>query len=216
MVVIGFGGHGRVVCSALRSGGREVICVTDAAVQQFAGETELSQLEVLDDEKMLERFSPNDVELALGVGSVLPCGLNGPRRKIVNRFRERGFRFTSFVHPAAWVAPDVRIGEGAQIHAGAVVQPGASIGAFTILNTRSSVDHDCEIGEFCHLAPGVTLSGEVTIGSGAHLGTGCNVIQGLAIGREAFVAAGATVVRNVNVGDWVRGIPAQPFARRER
>ena len=211
VIVIGFGGHGHVVAAALSAAGRKVIGATETAPEHFRDLGQSTGIEVMSDEVMLHRFLPGEVEVALGVGSITPCVGGSPRRRIVECLRARGFVFARVIHPAAWVAPNVQIGEGAQIHAGVIVQPGVSIGAFTILNTRSSVDHDCRIGEFCHLAPGSTLSGDVTIGRGSHLGTGCNVIQGLTIGSDAFVAAGATVVRNVGDGHWVRGVPACRF-----
>lgn len=210
-MVIGFGGHGHVVTAALTAAGRDVIGATETNPEHFREAGQSSGIEVMSDAAMLQRFSPGEVEVALGVGSVTPCVDGSPRRRIVESLRTRGFAFARVIHPAAWVAPDARIGEGAQVHAGVIVQTGVSVGSFTILNTRSSVDHDCQIGEFCHLAPGSTLSGDVTIGRGSHLGTGCNVIQGLTIGRDALVAAGATVTRNVGDGDWVRGVPACRF-----
>ena len=209
IVVIGFGGHGRVVAAGLIAAGRRLIAVTDLhpnAVMDVP-----KNVEVISDEILLTRYGPGEVLLALGIGSIRPTNEQGLTRQAVKSFHDLGYRFTGFQHPAAWVAGDAIVSPTAQIHAGVIVQPGTTIGDFSILNTKASVDHDCMIGSFCHIGPGATLSGNVTVGDGSHLGTGCNVIQGIRIGNSSFVAAGATVVRDVPDHDSVKGVPAKSF-----
>lgn len=209
LVVIGFGGHGRVVVSALTAAGHRIIAVTDLHPHLVTCASK--NIEVITDEMLRERFRPQDVMLVLGLGSVKPTTEQGLTRQTVKSFQDLGYRFIGFQHPAAWVASDAIVSPTAQIHAGVIVQPGARVGDFSILNTRASVDHDCQIGSFCHIGPGSTLSGNVFVGNGSHLGTGCNVIQGIQIGESSFVAAGATVVRDVPNHESVKGVPAKSF-----
>ena len=200
VVVIGFGGHGRVVTDALLAAGRTIVAVTDRKTDEpFAQRIGLS---LLSDEGLLERHPPGTVELASGLGSIWPCGKESHRQSVIRKFEQRGYRFTGFVHPAAWVSP------------WAVLQPGTAVGAHTIINTSASVDHDGDIGCFCHVGPGVTLSGNVRLGDGSHLGTGCRVFQGIVLGPACFVAAGSTVVTNISAGEHVRGTPAKSFQPR--
>jgi len=209
VVVIGYGGHGKVVVSALRASGRCVVGVTDLDLARLNNRA--NDFEILSDEAVLEKYTPDSVDLVLGIGSVRPCDGDSARVKAVEKFSKYGFCFCGFQHPTAWVAPDVQVDQGVQVHAGVIVQAGAVIGTHTILNTGCSVDHDCQIGEFCHIAPGAILSGEVKVGRGSHLGTGCVVIQSIEIGARCLVAAGATVVRSVDADKSVRGTPATPF-----
>ena len=164
---------------------------------------------VCSDDKLLADFSGDQINLALGVGSVSPVGSDHLRRRIVARLIQSGYKFPPVTHSSAWVADTAVIGRGAQIHAGAVVQPGAVIGDFAIVNTGATVDHDCRVGQFAHLAPGVTVSGDVEVGEGSHIGTGASVIQGVQIGREVMVAAGAVVVSNLEDYSVVMGVPAR-------
>lgn len=209
VVIIGFGGHGRVVAASLRAIQREIIAATD-----FEPETHLNNsfgIRVLRDEELLQSFDPDSVELAMGVGSIAPVGREGNRRTIVAKFLDAGYRFTGFHHPHAWVCPESFVSPTAQIHAGAIVQPGVAVGDHAIINTNASIDHDSRIGEFCHVGPGVTLSGGVQIGPGSHIGTGASIIQNIELGRECFVAAGAVVVKGVADGEFVRGVPARSY-----
>ncbi|MCM2373845.1 acetyltransferase [Aporhodopirellula aestuarii] len=209
IIVVGFGGHGRVVTAALQAAGRKIIGATDLRPENHAANS--FGVRILSDEALLDEFAPRDVLLVSGLGSILPVNELCPRHRLVRRFQEHGYEFTGFQHPASWVAPGATIATTAQIHAGAIVQPGTVVGDFTILNTRSSVDHDCVVEEYCHIAPGVTVSGNVVICRGTHLGTGANLIQGLRLGAGCFVAAGATVVGDVESGAFVRGVPARTF-----
>jgi sugar O-acyltransferase (sialic acid O-acetyltransferase NeuD family) len=212
IIVIGFGGHGRVVADAIIATGRTVIAATDHRTED--GLANILGIKLLDDDSMVQLHPPGTVQLALGLGSIWPCDQNGHRYKLTKHFEQLGYSFTGFIHPSAWVSPWSVIDPTAQIHAGVTVQPGTKIGAHTIINTAASIDHDCIIGSFCHIGPGATLSGNVRIEDGCHLGTGSVIIQGISINAFCFVAAGSTVTKHVLTREYVRGSPAKPFTPR--
>jgi sugar O-acyltransferase (sialic acid O-acetyltransferase NeuD family) len=157
------------------------------------------------DEELLERGSEGIV-LVNGVGTV---DVNSPRRSIFEKYRKAGFTFAAVIHPAAMVASDVVVGDGAQIMAGAVLQPGTRVGANAIVNTGALIDHDGIIGDHAHISPGACLAGSVVVGSGAHVGAGATVIQNIRIGEGSVVAAGAVVVDDVAARTTVKGVPAR-------
>ncbi len=212
IAIIGFGGHGRVVAAALQAAGRSIVAATDLDPIRFA--QQCFSFEIITDAELLQRYSPEQVRLVGGVGSIWPFRPDCPRARSIEKFQPLGYQFAGLRHPFSWIAPDSQLAETCQIHAGAVLQPGAVVGDFTIINTRVSVDHDCRIAPQCHIGPGVTLSGNVEVGYGSHLGTGCTVVQGVKIGKRCFVAAGATVVHDVADEQFVCGTPARPFKPR--
>ena len=157
VIIVGAGGHGKVVAEALRAAGTSVLGFTDSSLPPTA---EAGGPPLLGDDSVLETYDHEAVRLAMGVGSTRP---DDARQKIYERLCDLGFRFATVVHPAATIAADVALEEGCQVMAGAVVQSGCRIGAGTIVNTRASVDHDCLVGRFVHIAPGATLSGGVRL-----------------------------------------------------
>ena len=209
VVVIGFGGHGRVVTDALLAAGRTVVAVTDRKSQDPVAQK--IGMPLLSDEELIRQYPPGTVELASGLGAIWPSGRGSHRQSVIARLEQANYQFTGFIHPTAWVSPWADVDSTAQIHAGVVIQTGTRVGAHAIINTAASVDHDGNIGRYCHVGPGAKLSGNVQIGDGSHLGTGCIVIQGIVLGEACFVAAGSTVVKNVGNGDFVKGTPARPF-----
>jgi UDP-perosamine 4-acetyltransferase len=212
VMVLGAGGHAAVVVDALLECGMRLLGLVDPAPP--AGRDAILGVRVLGDESVLERYSPQDLLLANGVGGAggTTAGAEA-RRAVYERLAGRGFRFATVVHRFAYVARGANLADGAQVMAGAVVQPFAAVGLNTIVNTRASIDHDCVVGAHVHIAPGATLSGGVRVGDGAHVGVGATIKQGVAIGAGALVAAGAVVIHDVAAGARVMGVPASGAAR---
>ncbi|HEY1259698.1 MAG TPA: acetyltransferase [Stellaceae bacterium] len=199
VIVLGGGGHGRVLIDLLQLTARPILGICDPQLAAGAGGP--MGIAVLGDDDAVLAYSRDDIELVNGIGSTKTMTL---RHTVYRRFGERGFRFATLLHPSAVVARGVRLDEGAQIMAGAVLQCGASIGANSIVNTRASVDHDCTIGQTVHIAPGVTLSGNVGIGDRTHVGTAAIIIQSVRVGEDCLVPAGALVTRDVPDGTRLR------------
>lgn len=204
VIVLGAGGHAKVLIDMLRLSDIVILGVTDAQSSKH-GST-FSGLRVIGGDDMVLQHKPDHIRLVNGVGST---SLPQARRALFERFKQRGYSFHSVIHPSAVIAVDTELAEGVNIMAGAIIQPGSRIGANAIVNTAASVDHDCVIGAHVHLAPGVILSGGVCIGEGTHVGTGACVIQGVAIGENCVIGAGALVLENVPDSVTVMGAPAK-------
>ena len=204
IIVIGAGGHAKVLLDTLLRSGRKIIGATDADATKHR--SRILGIEVLGDDSVISGFAPRDLELVNGVGSVRAPRL---RRGVYEAFSERGYTFTSVVHPSAVLGADVSFGEGVQIMAAAVIQAGSRIGTNSIVNTGAIVDHDCRIGAHVHVAPGAVLSGGVEVGEETLLGAGSTVRQGIRIGRQVIVGAGAVVVRAREDGVTAIGVPAR-------
>jgi len=208
VIIIGAGGHAKVVVDALRRSGREILGLVDNDLEKV-GETVLG-VPVIGGDDAIEKYTPADVNLAIGLGPVRQ------RQALFSTFKKRGYAFANAIHPAAVVADSARIGEGAQIMAGAVIQPDAIIGDNVIINTRASVDHDCVIGDHVHIAPGATLAGGVWIGEGSMIGVGATLLENVRIGDNCVIAGGATVIGDVPANITVAGVPAKPMTSKEQ
>jgi len=204
VIVLGAGGHAKVLRDALRARAASVIGLTDSD-PALAGSAVLG-VKILGTDDALREFPPSAVVLVNGIGSIGPTDT---RRAIFEKFKRMGYTFANVIHPAAVIAPSARLGEGVQVMAGGIVQPDCFIGDDSIINTGASVDHDCRIGAHVHIAPGATLSGTVEVGDNAHIGTGSTVMQGIHIGAGSVVGAGAVVVGDIPRGMRVTGVPAK-------
>lgn len=206
IVIIGAGGHSRVLCEAVRlQGGFDIRAIVDPQ-PQLRG-TQMDGVPVVGGDEELPRTLREGVRHAvMAVGSVAN---NSHRAATFARVKGLGFTFVNVVHPSAVISSSAKVGEGTVVLAGAIVGPGTVLGANVIINTRAAVDHDCSIGDHVHVAPGAVLSGAVAVGELGYIGAGATIKQGTRIGRGALVGLGAAVIRDVPDGAAVAGVPAQ-------
>jgi len=204
LVLLGAGGHAKVLLSTLLQNGSHVIGFADS--DRSRGE--LLGIPYLGADDAVLAHDAAEVLLVNGVGSV---GSIGNRLRVYEYFRTRRYVFASVVHSTAIIASEAELAEGVQIMAGAILQPGCVLREDCIVNTGARVDHDCVIGAHAHVAPGAVLSGGVQVGARAHVGAGATVIQGVKIGDGAIVGAGAVVLCDVPASSTVVGVPARPI-----
>lgn len=208
VIVLGAGGHAKVLLDILLKNSVTILGITDPN-KNIIGK-QIQGVQVLGDDEVVLKYPFDTVQLVNGLGSVGPTNR---RQELYDKFKKMGYSFARVVHPSAIIALDVIISEGVQVMAGAIIQPGSYIGQNTIINTKASVDHDCLIGAHVHLAPGVTVSGGVQVGEKVHIGSGATVIQGIFIEKNSVVGAGAMVLTDIPEGVTVIGMPARKILR---
>lgn len=203
-LIIGAGGHGKVVLDILRAAGEHRPVGFVDADPSLAGTT-VGGLPVFGPVNQLPKLRQQHRIK----GAIVAIGDNTVRRSYAARVVEHGYELVNAVHPAVVVSPTAIVGRNVVIAAGAVVCTEAKLADSVIVNTSAVVDHECVIGEAVHLAPMAALAGRVTVEPEAFVGMGARVIQCLTIGRRAVVGAGAVVLVDVPAYATVVGVPAR-------
>jgi UDP-perosamine 4-acetyltransferase len=198
VVIVGSGGHAKVVIATAQASGLQIAAVVDDDPARWGHRVLGLEIggpasAVLDDSEQI---------------AVLAIGSNRARRR---RALGARCRFATVVHPGASVHASVRLGAGTVVFAGVVIQPDAILGEHVIVNTSASIDHDCAVGDFVHIAPGARLAGNVTLDDGAFLGIGAVAIPKVRVGAWTTVGAGAAVVNNLPADVVAAGVPARPL-----
>lgn len=207
IIIIGNGGHASVLTEILLLQQRIILGYT--APRE---EVNSYRVEYLGTDKIIREYSPEEVELVLGLGSVRDSTI---RYSIFEKMKRQSFTFAYCIHPKAIISNTAILAEGTQIMAGAIIQPHVQIGENTIINTGAIIEHNCLIGAHVHIAPGTTLSGDVHIGDYTHVGTGAKIIQGISIGARSLIGAGAVVINHIDANQKVTGIPAKSHETKE-
>lgn len=197
LVIIGAGGHGKVVADIAHLNGYEDIVFLD----DNPGLSEVDGYRVVGPVSSFGRHGSCDFVVAVGDAGV--------RSRIQTRLEDAGECVVTLVHPSAVVAGDAEIGAGSVVMAGAVINPSASLGRGCIINTGATVDHDCAVGDFAHVSVGAHLAGAVSVGDGTWVGIGAVVSNNISICPGCVIGAGAAVVRNINVPGTYVGVPAK-------
>ena len=203
-VIVGCGGHGRVVLDILVGAGQyEVVGFVDS--NAGAHGRRIDGLQVLGHPDDLPRIrTERGIECA-----IVAIGDNGVRRAFADRLEDLGLELINAIHPSANLARNVTMGSNIVVAAGALVCAHCQIGGSVILNTGCIIDHESLIGTATHVCPGARLAGRVTVESGAFIGIGATIIQNVRIGCEAVVGAGAVVISDVAQMSTVVGVPAR-------
>jgi sugar O-acyltransferase (sialic acid O-acetyltransferase NeuD family) len=204
IVVIGGGGHAKVVISILRKlNSFRVLGYTD-----LKNNGALLDVPYLgDDSAVAERLkSDRRLNAAIGVGQV---GLGEARSRLWERLERVGLVFPVIVSPGAIVNEGVELGDATVVMDAAVINPGAVAGRGAIVNTGAILEHDVVLSEWVHVAPGATISGGARIGARSMVGAGAVVIEGRTIAADCVVGAGAVVTRDIVEPGVYVGCPAR-------
>ncbi|MDA1180478.1 MAG: acetyltransferase [Planctomycetota bacterium] len=195
IVVVGAGGHARVIVSTIRACRDKVSAVFDDDPRLWG-----KQMMGITIQGPVDRLTGYPGRAIIGIGDACL------RKSVVDRLQ---LRWATIIHPHSFVDPAVPLGEGTVIFAGGIVQPEANIGNHVIINTGATVDHNCIVGDFSQIAPNATLCGNVSVELGAFIGAGAVVLENLSIGPWAIIGAGATVIRSLPSFVTAVGCPAQ-------
>jgi len=200
VLILGAGGHAKVVADILEISGHVVVGFLDDDPTLW--ETQRLGLPVLGSIAQYADFASE--------GAIVAIGSNPTRKEICGQLENSAHpHWVNALHPSAILARSARLGIGVAIMPTAVVNADAVIGDHVIINTGATVDHDCQLASYSHVAPGAHLAGEVVVGQGVLIGIGATVAPGCVIGDWTTIGAGATVIHNIPDHVVATGTPAR-------
>lgn len=195
LIIIGAGGHGKVIADcAVRNGYTDICFVDDHATGMCVG------FPVIGTSVDLQKWDNGATDFVIAIGN------NAIRKKVAC---EHDVNWVSLIHPSAQIGFQVSIGKGTVVMAGAVINACASVGEHCIINTGAIVEHDNVIADYVHISPNAALGGTVRIGELTHVGIGAAIRNNIEICDGCTIGAGAVVVKNIqNSGTYI-GVPAR-------
>ncbi len=192
-IIIGAGGHSKVVCSSLNDNDFLDVQIRDDGIQK-------SKKRFLGKAIHSPALTPNMNGTKLHVA----IGDNFIREQILMLGIERGGIETSIFHPSSFIHNIDMVADGSFVACGAIVSVDSTIEIGTIINHNAVVDHDCKIGAFCHIAPGATIGGNVNIGKRVLVGSGATVLPNITIDDDSIIGSGSVVTRSISKGTtWI-------------
>lgn len=203
IVVIGGGGHAKVLISLLKKLSWEILGYTDAHDRGL-----ILGLPHLGSDSVLPGVlrTHQDCKALIGLGKI---DASAARAGLAREIRALGFDSPVIVSPRAVVNEDVELGAGTVVFDGAVINSGAAVGGGCIINTNTTVEHDCHLGDNVHIAPGATVCGSVVIGNDCMIGAGSTIAQGATVCAGSLIGAGAIVVADIDIPGVYVGNPAR-------
>lgn len=201
MIIIGYSGHGFVVCGIINATGKKITGYCDSEEKQY-NPFALQYFGKENSQTAIAAFKENDFFIAIGNNNI--------RQKVFDTLAEQGLYPANAIHPSAVIDTSAKItSQGVMIAANVVINPLAKIGIAAICNTGCIVEHECVVGDFAHIGPGAVLCGNVKVGSNSFVGANAVVRQGVSIGNNVMIGAGAVVLKDVPDNVTVVGVPAK-------
>lgn len=210
LVIIGAGGHARVVADILRAtGAHQIVGFVAPPRLPFELVSGLPLLGSIEDLAALKARHPFE-------GAALGVGDNAQRALAYAAVLAAGLEPVSAVHPAAVVCGGVVLGRGVVLAAGAILGTEARLGNDVIVNTGATVDHQCVLADHVHVSPGAHLGGRCSVGAETWIGIGATVIQDLTVGHHVTLGAGATLLSDTPNRVVMVGTPARVIKRKDK
>lgn len=202
VIIIGAGGHGKVVLDTLLT--------TDQKVAGFLDDSPQKQnLSILGVKVLGTLNKINEFSEQLSFAAFVAIGDNFKRKEIFLKLNKLGFTLIKAISPQAYVFDKNKVGAGTLVMPKAVINIDAVVAENCIINTGAVVEHECRIGDHSHIASQAVLGGNVTVGEEVLIGSGAVVLPNLKIGDRAIVGAGAVVLHDVPLNTVVAGNPAK-------
>ena len=198
VIIIGAGGHGKVISDIIIKSGDKLIGFLDDNVE--IGTKIIEQYEIIGKVNECENIQEEDKSLSF----VIAIGNNYTRKDIYEKYK---LNYYTAIHPSAIIGMQVDIGEGTVIMANSCINPNTRIGKNCIINTGAIIEHDNIIGDYVHISPNATLCGTVKVGNFTHIGAGVTIKNNITICDNCIIGAGAVVIQDISQKGIFVGVP---------
>lgn len=140
LLIIGAGGHGRVVAEVASDCGYDKIDYLDDNNPIAIGKID-----------ELDKYVNQYKEAFVGIGN------NTLREELIQRLRHAGYQIPTLIHSTAYVSKTAKIQEGVIIEPKAIVNTHSVIHDGSIISVGAIIDHDVNIGMCCHINAGAIV-----------------------------------------------------------
>ncbi len=203
VVIIGAGGHAKVIADIIKKNGDIVYGFLDDNIEKGTIIANDESLKVIGN--LNTRFSLSDTHNELEF--IIAIGDNKIRKEITEKMSNT--KFYTAIHPTAVIGIDVTIGKGTAIMANACINSSTIIGEHCIINTGAIIEHDNILESYTHISPNATLCGTVKVGKCTHIGAGATIRNNISIKDNSIIGIGAVVVKNIEEEGTYVGVPCK-------
>lgn len=215
IIILGGLGNGSVIANAIEDANNR-----GYNEYEFSGylNDRLEVGETIEKYPVLGKLS--DIPKFLGEGyyfinTILRIDGQEERIKMINDLNIPSDRWAVFIHPTAYVAPNVEFGPGCVVMPQVCISSGTKFGHSCILMVASTIGHDNLIGDFCHVAAQACVGAYLKIDSGVHIGLNCTIRENISIGKNATIGMGSVLLKDVGENEIWAGVPAKYLRKAE-
>lgn len=137
LLIIGAGGHGKVVKEVAEAVGYDKIAFLDDNSEEAVGK-------IADTKQFVQEYQAAFV----GIGN------NKFRNELLQRLGQEGYEIPILLHPTAYISKTAVIGKGTVVEPKAIVNANSKVGTGCIISVGAIVDHDVVLEACVHVNAG--------------------------------------------------------------
>jgi len=208
VLMIGGLGNASVIAHAMsdanQRGYKELECV--GFINDRDGVTEIEGFPILGGIEDIPRLLEEDYYF---INTIFKIDGQKERVDFFHKMNIPDERLVTFIHPMAYVAPNVKFGPGCVVMPNASISPGTEFGKSCRIMVGCTIGHNNKVGNFCFFAANSCTGSFLNIGEGVTISLNSCVREFLTIENYATIAMGAVVLKNVAEKEIWAGNPAK-------
>jgi acetyltransferase EpsM len=137
--------------------------------------------------------------------------IDGPERRIA-RFEGLGIsedQMAIFVHPTAYVAPDVELSPGCVVMPNVCISPMVYFGRGCIVLQAATVGHNNRFGDYTHISAQACVGAHLKVGRGVHIGMNSTIRGEISMGDYSTLGAASLLLDSTGPREIWAGSPAR-------
>ena len=148
------------------------------------------------------------------INAIGKIGFQKERIELLESLNIPDNRYATFVHPSAYVAPNVKLGVGCVVMPNVSISPGTIIGKCTRIMINAVIGHNNKIGDYCFFAAASCTGAYLNIEDGVFVSLNATIKEFLTLKKYSTVGMGAVLTKDINEHEIWIGNPAHSYNKR--
>lgn len=186
LVLIGGGGHCNAVVNVVEHENKfQILGILEK--NKISAKKNLHGYPILGTDDCIKDLIKEGVYFHITIGQIYSSDL---RMQISSLISEHGGKLATIVSPRAYIAQNVKIGDGTVVMHDALINSNAKVGLNCIINSKAIIEHDAIIGDFNHISTGAIVNGGSQVGAGCFIGSNAVIPHNDIVEDGFFLKAG--------------------------